>query len=243
MKKSVLAFCLATVIAVPATTFAQDIKVNPDLMNPDAGLSTTLEGVTFEKIPDVKNTQQTDARQQLKDFVAQVKSASGEFAQKTSGGKGKNRAAQTGTFSFERPGKFNWSVTKPYAQSVISDGKTVYQYDPDLRQVTERPVSKAVGASPAAILFGSGTLDDSFKLSALPDNQGMVWMRATPKVSDAGLSHVDIGFANNLPAELIILDSFGQTTSIKLRNFKRNAKIPASAYQFKAPAGVDTVKM
>lgn len=243
MKKSVLAVCLSLVMAVPAVSVAQDIKVNSDMMNPDAGLSTSLEGVTFEKIPGVQNTTQTDARQQLKDFVAQVESASGEFAQKTSGGKGKNKAAQTGTFSFQRPGKFNWSVTKPYAQSVISDGKTVYQYDPDLRQVTERPVSKAVGASPAAILFGSGTLDDSFKLSALPENNGMVWMRATPKVSDAGLTHVDIGFANNLPAELIILDSFGQTTSIKLRNLKSNANIPASTYQFKAPAGVDTVKM
>ncbi len=243
MKKHILSTCLAAVLAVPALAHAQDIKVNPDLMNPDAGLSTSLEGITFEQIPDVKNTKQTDARQQLKDFVNTVKSAKGEFAQKTSGGKGKAKAPQSGTFSFERPGKFNWTVSKPYEQSIISDGKTVYQYDPDLRQVTERPVSKAVGASPAAILFGAGTLDDSFSLSPLPEKQGMVWMRATPKVADAGLSHVDIGFANDLPAELVILDSFGQTTSIKLRNFKSNVKIPASVFQFKAPAGVDTVKM
>src|SRR5690606_36422702 len=58
MKKTLLAVCLSMVAIAPVPTLAQDIKVNPNMMNPDAGLSTTLEGVTFEQIPQVNNTQQ-----------------------------------------------------------------------------------------------------------------------------------------------------------------------------------------
>lgn len=239
MKKKAL---LATITLILATSSwgvqAQSMTVSPGFQLPEAGLNTDLQNLQFEEIPAVKNTVKADASQQLKDFVRNVKSASGQFAQQTTGS-----GAQTGSFGFERPGKFYWNVATPYEQQVISDGKIVYQYDPDLMQVTQRPVDQAVGASPAAILFGSGSLDESFNVSVLPEQNGLVWLRATPKVPDAGLSHVDIAFANNLPAELVILDSFGQTTSIKMRNFKANAKIPASQFQFKAPAGVDTVRM
>ena len=71
----------------------------------------------------------------------------------------------------------------------------------------------------------------------------MVWLRATPKVADQGMSYMDIAFANNLPAELRIRDSFGQTTTIKLRNFNANARISASEFSFTAPKGVDVVNM
>src|SRR5690606_11497697 len=124
-------------------------------------------------------------------------------------------SSQSGVFSFERPGRFRWQVQKPYEQLTISDGKRVYQYDPDLAQVTERSVDASVGASPAAILFGSGSFDESFNAKALPDAEGMQWMRATPKQGDGGFEYVDIGFRSGMPARLMLLDAFGQTTRIE----------------------------
>ena len=96
------------------------------------------------------------AQEQLRDFVGKVNRATGSFSQYTVNAQGRTQPAQTGTFSFQRPGKFKWAVQKPYEQLVISDGAKVYQYDPDLLQVTERKVDAAIGTSPAAILFGSG---------------------------------------------------------------------------------------
>lgn len=244
MKKQ---FMASTVIALALAGFvhvaqAQDLNVGGDLLAPGATFQSDLGGVKFSEIPEVVNSTKTDARQQLRDFVKQIKSASGQFAQQTIGGS-KAKPVQSGTFAFERPGKFSWVTTKPYEQSVISDGKTVYQYDPDLMQVTERSTKNAVGASPASILFGTGSLDNNFNVNVLPEKDGMVWLRATPKVADAGMSYIDIAFANNLPTELQILDSFGQTTSIKLRNFKQNAAISASTFRFNAPKGVDRVRL
>ncbi|OFV49445.1 MULTISPECIES: outer membrane lipoprotein chaperone LolA [Oligella] len=236
-----LSLSLTVFLALGSGTAMAQFTVNPDTFQEGAGQAVDLGEIQFTKIPDVKNTTQTDAKQQLRDFVKNIKSATGQFAQQ--GGGSNAQKTQSGTFSFERPGKFVWHVSKPYEQKVISDGQRVYQYDPDLAQVTVRNIKDSVGASPASILFGNSNLDDNFSVEVLPERDGMVWLRATPKVADQGMAFMDIAFANNLPAELRIRDSFGQTTTIKLRNFKANARIPASEFTFKAPAGVDVVNM
>lgn len=184
-----------------------------------------------------------DAQNQLRQFVASVASATGDFTQQTLLASGKSKPAQTGQFSFQRPGHFKWQVKKPYAQLIVSDGRTLFQYDPDLNQVTERSVDKSIGASPAAILFGSGSLDDAFATAVLPDKDGFEWLRAKPRSAEAGFTHVDIGFKNNLPARLLVLDAFGQTTRIDLGHIAPNPKLAADEFRFSPPNGVDIVKM
>src|SRR5690606_10626425 len=117
------------------------------------------------------------------------------------------------------------------------------QYDPDLAQVTQRTVDQSIGTSPAAILFGSGSLQDSFDVRALPDDDGLQWLRATPRGADAGFTNGDLGFRNELPARLLLLDAFGQTTRIDLSNIQANPQLPASQFQLTPPDDVDVVKM
>lgn len=182
------------------------------------------------------------AQVQLQSFVEQVKSATGRFQQDQTAPDGAKRV-QSGTFAFQRPGKFRWQVLKPYAQLIVSDGQHVYQYDPDLEQVTERKAGQAIGASPAALLFGSGSLDEAFKLQPQPDRDGLQWLRAVPKTPDAGFVHADIGFANGLPHRLELLDAFGQTSRIQFSDLQANPGIPAAQFQFAVPKGADLVKM
>ncbi len=184
-----------------------------------------------------------DASAQLRDFAAKVQSGTGQFTQQTVDEKGGGKRPQSGEFAFKRPGQFKWAVKKPYEQLIVSDGKLVYQYDPDLAQVTQRKVDQSIGASPAAILFGSGSLDEAFSITELPGKDGLDWLRATPRSADAGFTHVDIGFKANLPARLELLDSFGQTTRIELSGIVANPALPPDAFQFVAPKGVDVVKM
>lgn len=183
------------------------------------------------------------ASAQLQAFVSQVQSATGQFEQSRTGGTAGTAQTQTGTFAFQRPGKFRWQVVKPYAQLIVSNGRQVFQYDPDLDQVTERSAGQAIGASPAALLFGSGSLSDAFRLQDQPARDGLQWLRATPKTADAGFTHADIGFADGIPQRLELLDAFGQTTRIVFTQLQRNPTIAASQFQFSVPAGAALVKM
>lgn len=180
---------------------------------------------------------------QLKAFVSEVKAATGSFTQYTVGPKGETRPKQSGDFAFERPGRFKWLVRQPYEQSIVADGKQLFQFDPDLNQVTVREIDEAVGTSPAAILFGSGSLEQAFDVSELPARDGMEWLRAKPRGADAGFAQVDIGLKNNQPVRVELLDAFGQTTRVELSNIQPNPSLPESEFKFVPPAGADVVQM
>jgi len=187
------------------------------------------------------------AQEQLQHFVSSVTAASGEFVQTpvadASRPDAQATSGQSGVFAFQRPGKFRWEVLTPYAQLVVSDGTHVFQYDPDLAQVTERSLNLAMGASPAAILFGTARFDEAFTVSDLPDQEGLAWLRAQPRESDAGFTHMDIAFRNGLPIRLLLLDVFGQTTRIDFAQMQVHATLPADTFRFDIPAGVDVVRM
>lgn len=183
------------------------------------------------------------ATEQLQQFIKQVPTATGQFSQQRVEESGTPQNTQSGLFAFKRPGQFRWDVQKPYQQLIVSDGKQVYQYDPDLAQVTQRSVDASLGASPAAILFGAGVLEDAFKLMDLPTENGLDRLRATPLGTDAGFTYVDIAFKDGLPVQLDLLDAFGQITRITLSKINTSPTLSASEFTFIPPAGVDVVKM
>ena len=183
------------------------------------------------------------AQEQLQGFVSKVQAATGNFSQYTVGTQGQTKPAQSGRFAFQRPGRFKWDVLKPYAQQIVSDGQQLFQFDPDLNQVTVRKVDQAIGSSPAAILFGAGSLEQSFAVAALPDKEGLSWLRAKPRNGEAGFVHVDLGFTGSLPARIILLDAFGQSTHIELSGIVPNPTLAAEAFRFVPPPGADVVRM
>ncbi len=187
--------------------------------------------------------QAASAQAQLKSFVEQVHAATGTFQQTVVGPQGQTRRPQSGEFSFERPGRFKWEVLSPYAQTIVSDGKQVFQLDPDLNQVTVRNVDQAIGASPAAVLFGTGELDKVFNVSPMPERDGLAWLRAKPRNGEAGFVHLDLGMRDGMPVRIVLLDAFGQTTRVELSAMQRNPSLPATTFQFVPPAGADVVRM
>src|SRR5690606_19817583 len=185
-----------------------------------------------------------DAAEQLRQFVQGVQAATGEFTQSMLTEAGQPGAGgQQGTFSFKRPGKFKWLVEQPYQQLTLSDGKQLYQYDPDLAQVIVRSVDDSVGASPAAILFGSGDLDESFRLSSLPQADGLEWLRAEPRRPGGGMVYVDIGFHEASPARRWLLHSFGKTQRVALSDMVTTPSMATNEFTVTQPADADVVPM
>ncbi len=188
---------------------------------------------------------QAAATDQLQAFVTSVKSARGEFTQrqvKGQGGDVKVTGTSSGTFAFSRPGKFTWRYTKPYDQLLQADGQTLYIYDKDLNQVTERKLDGALGSSPAAILFGSNDLAKNFNISNGPTRDGVEWLELTPKAKDTQFERIGIGFkAGNLEA-MELRDAFGNTTLLTFSAMQKNPALPADTFRFTVPKGADVMK-
>lgn len=151
----------------------------------------------------------------------------------------------TGSFEFQRPGRFKFAYKKPFEQTIVADGKTLWLYDADLNQVTQRAQDKALGSTPAALLASAPDLQAlraDFSLESAPDQDGLQWVLATPKARDGQLKTVRVGFEGDRLAALDILDSFGQRSQIRFTGMQANASLPADTFQFKPPAGADVVR-
>lgn len=177
---------------------------------------------------------------QLKGFLAQTQSFTASFQQTVVQKSGKQQQA-SGDVAIQRPGKFDWHYTKPYEQKVVGDGKQLWIYDPDLKQVTVKRLDKALGDSPAALLAGSNDLEKSYKLSESASKDGLDWVEAAPKNRDSGFDKVRIGFKDAQPMAMELADSFGQTTKIRFSNVVRNPKLDAARFTFVPPKGADVV--
>lgn len=185
------------------------------------------------------------ATDQLKTFVTTVKSAKGEFTQRQVKGNGdalRVTGTSSGTFVFARPGKFSWRYTKPYEQLLQADGQTLYIYDKDLNQVTERKLDAALGSSPAAILFGSNDLERSFVIKDGPTRDGVEWLELTPKAKDTQFERIGIGFKGGNLQAMELRDAFGNTTLLTFSAMEKNPGLPADAFRFTVPKGADVIR-
>jgi outer membrane lipoprotein carrier protein len=190
--------------------------------------------------------------EQLKAFVAQVHSARGDFVQREVKAPPKNAPASgsvvptvsgtsSGTFEFARPGKFIWTYEKPYVQVLQADGDNFYVYDKDLNQVTIRKLGGALGASPAAILFGSNDLDKNFTLRDAGVKGGIDWLELTPKARDTQFQSVGIGFRDGNLEAMELHDVFGNVTLLTFSNIQKNPPLKSDAFKFTVPKGADVI--
>lgn len=181
------------------------------------------------------------ALDQFKAFVANTKSAKGEFTQQQlrKSASGKATPVSSGSFVFARPGKFIWNYQKPYDQLLQADGDQLYIYDKDLNQVTVKKLGNALGSSPAAILFGSNDLEKNFTLSEAGTRDGLEWLNAVPKARDTSFEQISIGLRNGVPEAMELKDNFGQTSVLKFTSFQRNPALGAQQFTFNIPKGAD----
>lgn len=193
----------------------------------------------------------------LENFVKTVKTGQADFTQVVTSpareGQAPRVKTSSGQFEFARPNRFRFDYAKPFVQTIVADGQTLWLYDVDLNQVTARKQAAVLGATPAALIASAAdvqALQADFVLADAPDKDGLQWVLATPKSKDGQLQSVRVGFrsageANGLTTTLEvleILDSFGQRSVLTFAGFKVNPALSVSSFQFKAPAGADVIR-
>jgi outer membrane lipoprotein carrier protein len=189
------------------------------------------------------------ALESLENFIKTAKTGHAEFTQVVSsppkGGQAGKSRTSTGTFDFERPNRFRFVYRKPFEQTIVADGQTLWMHDVDLNQVTSRKQAKVLATTPAALIAAAPdleTLKKDFELKALPDSGGMQWVEALPRTKDGQLASMKVGFRGEQLAALDILDSFGQRSLLTFNGMQVNGGVAADAFRFQPPQGADVVK-
>jgi len=151
----------------------------------------------------------------------------------------------SGSFEFSRPDRFKFIYKKPFEQSIVADGQTLWLYDVDLNQVTARKQSQVLASTPAALIASAPdlrALQADFALADASSRDGIEWVVATPKGRDSALQSIRVGLRSGELAALEILDSFGQRSVLTFSHFELNPVLSGKAFEFKAPVGVDVIR-
>ena len=162
------------------------------------------------------------------------------FVQKVTSG---NKTSVTrGQVIISRPNKFKWIYTVDSKQMVISNGKEVYIYDPDLNQVIIKHLFQLINQSPAAVLAGSNDLSISYDVHYLGSKNSYIYYKLTAKksVDNNGFSYIVLVFDKNQQIkQMTLLDTFNNQIEIIFSNVSYD--IGDYKFYFKIFKGVDVI--
>lgn len=181
------------------------------------------------------------ARQDLAAFANGLRGLDGQFSQEVFDPQGRRKEASSGRVALSAPHRFRWESRTPYAQLVIADGKTVWVYDPDLKQANRRPQGVEEASSPLAILLDPSRLDREFIVKDGGDADGLQWLSIRPRAAEAGFRSARLGFSGNQLLRMSYEDALGQRTEIRFSGWKRNPAFAPGTFTFTPPKGVDVI--
>ena len=196
---------------------------------------------------------QASGLESLESFIKTVKSGRASFVQTATSPAKAGQVARvktsSGTFEFIRPNRFRFLYQKPFEQSIVADGQTVWLFDVDLNQVTARKQAQVMGSTPIALIASAPdlrALQAEFLIAEITStdksSEGLQWVLATPRSKDNALRSVRIGFKGNALAVLEMEDSFGQQSVLRFSGFEVNAGVDSALFAFKPPAGADVIR-
>jgi outer membrane lipoprotein carrier protein len=178
----------------------------------------------------------------LQRFVAQVQTLSAQFEQVQTDEDGEVLARRSGTVELSRPGRFRWEYSQPYAQLMVCDGSKVYNYEPDLAQVTVRAADEILRGTPAALLAQAGTdLGDGFRIEDGGRQGKTDLVRLKPKADEGDFRAIEMWLVDGVPQRMRFLDTLGGATDIRFSAVRTGIKLDATRFRFVAPKGVDVI--
>ncbi len=192
----------------------------------------------FVFVSKLANAEQSSIKQ-LESFLSSTASLTAEFKQVTLSENGQPGKTIHGVFYLSRPGKFRWNYSKPFVQEIVSNKGKVWFYDADLEQVTIKQIDDSVGSTPALLLSGDVALKENYILKKQGVDEGLQWVKLSPKNEDSGFNYILIGLDKKGLAGMELKDNFGQLTRIYFSKVKKNIKLDDKLFEFIAPKGVD----
>jgi len=205
-------------------------------------------------------------------YLENLKTLRVTFLQTVADAHGTEVGRSTGTLIVERPGKFRWdihplsiqqganaaqggaapSAGAPQAQAqagapgggelMVCDGRNLWYLDRDLEQVTVRPVTAALSATPAMLLSGTVPVREHFTETLVGDREGLNWVYVEPRSTEADFKDALFGFdAKGTLRRMILEDKLGQVVTIMFQDVEVNVPVPAGELTFTPPAGADVI--
>jgi outer membrane lipoprotein carrier protein len=155
-----------------------------------------------------------------------------------------------GTVYLKKGGKMRWEYSAPSPQQIVSDGKSLWVYTPELNQVNVGEAPKALAGPAGSFLAGLGRLREHFGVRFLnpaqkKDGDGNFVLDLTPKKPEPALQRLIVGVDPRdwLVRKAEVFDQFENTVTMRFTKVTTNSGLPDTLFAFVPPKGAATVPM
>lgn len=147
----------------------------------------------------------------------------------------------SGSLALARPSAFRWETELPYPQTVVTQSESVWVYDPDLEQVTVRPLAEAMADTPAGLLTGDADkLSESFRVSRVSEGATEEFL-LRPIAEDSLYNALLLRFVDGVLSALEVTDHLGQMTQVEFSAVEVRDSLPAATFELELPADTDII--
>jgi outer membrane lipoprotein carrier protein len=169
------------------------------------------------------------------------------FTQKSTsvafGGAGQEMRAR-GVALFAKPGRMRWTYEEPEPSVVVSDGKTLWIYDPVAKEAQEFPVGEGfLSGTAVQFLLGEGDILGAFEVGAEGCGTPAVRLRLRPR-ADASYESLELLVAPGTGdvRETAVVDLFGNRTDVIFESMRSNLQLDPAQFRFEAGPGVRVLR-
>jgi outer membrane lipoprotein carrier protein len=185
---------------------------------------------------------------QIRQKYSRKQSYSGSFTQKTTYTDSNETTVSTGRIWIQGPDKMRWEYQSPEKQLLISDGKTIWYYTPDLNQVMVGKIKDIKEARVIVNLLARLKSEQRGFRLALSRSNSLITVALSPLTSDQApaFQNLKIIFsaASLMLRETQMIDLFANTITIKYK--WKSGPDPVMAithFSFVPPTGCDVMPL
>ncbi|MBQ8036755.1 MAG: outer membrane lipoprotein carrier protein LolA [Proteobacteria bacterium] len=143
-----------------------------------------------------------------------------------------------GTVWFKKPGMMRWDYEKPESRFLISDGSSLWSWEPVYRQYCKQDLKTSQLPTALSFLTGQGKIEDEFSVKLGKVNGNQVSLDLVPLKPSMAYEHIK--FEILMPSAKVyratIYDAMGNLNRITFKNPEINAELDNSSFNFAPPA-------
>ena len=202
--------------------------------------STAPQGET-EEVTQAK-AEYPPAVARLQSFIDRLRTLEADFIQRIEKVDAATPKESMGHFSASKPGMFRWDYRAPFEQLIVSDGKTVWYYEPDLLQATRADASR-LNETPAAFLVSGGRIDRLFSWKVTEgDETTPPEVRLSP-LKESAFQEIVVTLhpTRDELVGLVVEDTLGHRSFFTFTEMRFNQALSLDRFQFQPPDDVDVI--
>jgi len=173
----------------------------------------------------------------LMNKLAALEHFSAKFNQQVLDADGNELQNASGTLAVKKTNLVHWNTAEPDESLLVSDGSTLWFFDPFVEQVSAFLLEKALMNTPILLLTSNDpALWQHYSVSSMDDNNYLIHAND----NNAQVKTLELNFKDNTSElnSFTILDATGQLSYFKLSQFDEKNTPANSLFTFNIPEGV-----